>query len=195
MTTRICCGRSWTVRAYVSHTSHHNRVWPTIEEKFDQRVDRTGSCWVWTGGLNSNGYGTLKRPGGKPRYAHRYSWERENGPIPDGLNVLHKCDNPPCVRPDHLFLGTQKVNGEDMAGKWRSTWGERNAQARLTDAQAVAVANDWRSTREVAEQYGISRSTVSKIRLGRRRSKSCSADIREKSARIAAVERAVERAA
>lgn len=192
MTARICCGRSWAPRSYVSHTSHHNRVWPTLEEKFIERIDRSGDCWVWTGGLNSNGYGTLKMPGGRPIYAHRYAWEREHGPIPVGMGVLHKCDNPPCVRLDHLFLGSQKVNGEDMAAKDRSTYGERNAQSKLSEAEVAAILSSAETGALLAERFGVCPSTISKIRLGRRWTRSgCASRVHRqtKAERIAAVAR------
>lgn len=87
-------------------------------------VNKTGSCWVWTGGLARGGYGIfmLKSIGiGKKKFkrAHRYSWEIHFGEIPNQLLVLHKCDNPPCVNPDHLFLGTQTDNVRDLVQKGR----------------------------------------------------------------------------
>jgi hypothetical protein len=82
------------------------RFWPKV------RKDR--GCWVWTGATTTTGYGRLS---GQP--AHRLSWEIHHGPIPAGLFVCHRCDNPGCVRPDHLFLGTHEANMADMVAKGR----------------------------------------------------------------------------
>jgi hypothetical protein len=83
-------------------------------------IDKQGSdvCWNWKGST-TRGYGTFKPTGSKIAYAHRYMWELLNGPIPEGLLVCHRCDNPTCVNPDHLFLGTKKDNVVDMYSKGR----------------------------------------------------------------------------
>ena len=89
------------------------------EERFWKQVEKTDSCWNWTGHSKAGWHGLFtwnKRQG----QAHRYAWERERGPITDGLFVLHRCDNPKCVRVAHLFLGTQLDNMRDMALKGRS---------------------------------------------------------------------------
>jgi hypothetical protein len=93
----------------------------TLEERFWSRVRKSDGCWEFVSGA-SKGYGYLNigRRDEQEVLAHRYSWELHNGPIPDGLLVLHRCDNPPCVRPDHLFLGTKKDNADDMVRKGRS---------------------------------------------------------------------------
>lgn len=85
---------------------------------FWSRVDNTGECWLWTGSQR-DGYGRLLFQG-RFKLAHRVAWELTNGPIPDGLYVCHTCDNPPCVRPAHLFVGSQQDNLNDMVAKGRS---------------------------------------------------------------------------
>ncbi len=97
-----------------------NRKKMDLNVRFWRQVNKTESCWLWTGpGSGPKGaYGgiTINK---KSLKAHRVSWELENGPIPDGLCVLHKCDNPKCVNPEHLFLGTKKDNTQDMIQKGR----------------------------------------------------------------------------
>ena len=82
---------------------------------------RTGTgCWEWTGARARFGHGLVHvGPGGKLAQTHRVAWELMVGPVPEGMGVLHRCDNPPCVRPDHLFLGTQQDNVRDMWAKGR----------------------------------------------------------------------------
>lgn len=100
--------------------------------------------------------------------AHRAAWEDEHGPIPPGQCVLHRCDNPPCVNPDHLFLGTKGDNNRDRSAKGRTyngdQRGERNNNARLTDADRAAIVSDPRGHRAVARAYGISDTRVRQIR-------------------------------
>ena len=94
-----------------------------IAEQFWSRVEKTDSCWLWTGSTNKYGYGLTHRGGpnqATTRRAHRMAWELCNGPIPKGLWVLHKCDNPPCVNPDHLFVGNRSDNMKDAAAKGRN---------------------------------------------------------------------------
>jgi len=93
--------------------------WQALWERFWAKVDRSGDCWVWIGTRWPTGYGQM-RGDGRQLMAHRVAWQIVKGPIPEGLFVCHKCDNPPCVRPDHLFLGTAADNTRDRDVKGRN---------------------------------------------------------------------------
>jgi hypothetical protein len=99
------------------HTGHR-AVPASTEERFWSKVDRSGTCWLWTASLTKGGYGQFWFPP-KRVDAHRASWMIANGPIPAGMCVCHDCDNPRCVRPDHLFLGTKLENTHDIIRKGR----------------------------------------------------------------------------
>jgi hypothetical protein len=90
----------------------------TQEQRFDARVRKSEDCWIYEGARTRFGHGSVQW-NGKKTTAHRAMWMQTNGPIPEGLCVLHRCDNPPCVRPDHLFLGTKRDNTADMWSKGR----------------------------------------------------------------------------
>ena len=90
-----------------------DRFWSKVD-KHGPRAGRIGRCWLWTGSRNADGYGLFGLLG-KTTRAHRIAW----GDVPDGLHVLHRCDNPPCVRRSHLFLGTDRDNQRDKAAKGR----------------------------------------------------------------------------
>lgn len=110
-----------------------------------------------------NGYGRESRDG--KRYAsHRLAYADAYGPIPAGLHVCHRCDNPSCVNPEHLFLGTDTDNQADKKAKGRACRGETRPLARLT-AQAVAeIRQSSRSGRQLAKEYGVDRTTVDRAR-------------------------------
>lgn len=160
-----------------------------IEIRFWEKVDKNGPipehcpelgpCWLWTGSRNHRGYGYLGLGGsdGGKDGAHRISWRLHFGGILTILDVLHHCDNPPCVRPDHLFAGTAQDNVDDMMAKGRnptewgtSRQGERNASARLSEIQVVEI---WRLSqagmthKAIALHMGCTEPTVWKI-LNRR---------------------------
>lgn len=140
--------------------------------RFWQHVDRTGACWRWTAGGNPDGYGITRVAGRRSVGAHRRAWELLRGEIPAGLQVLHTCDHRWCVRPEHLFLGTQLDNIADMVAKGRSracgVRGERHHAARLTADDVRAIRASTESGRAVAQRYGITFGQVSHIRTGRK---------------------------
>jgi len=127
-------------------------------------------CWICCShsGKNSRGYSHIKRYG-KMTLLHRYMWEKHRGKIPLGMFVLHKCDNPACCNPDHLFLGTHNDNMYDMKNKGRqaSRKGILNGRAVLTERQVAEIKESQCSCVILAEMYGILPSAISKIKTGR----------------------------
>lgn len=95
-----------------------------FEDRFWLQVSKTESCWIWTSAKFWNGYGGIRK-NGKRIQAHRASWILFNGEIPDGSLVLHRCDNPACVNPDHLYLGDQKQNAKDRDSRGRNGYSNR----------------------------------------------------------------------
>ena len=93
----------------------------TQKERFEEKINKTKNCWLWTGGKVTGGYGSFKIDGEKI-LAHRFSYLQYVGAIPDGMNVCHSCDVPACVNPDHLWIGTQQDNVDDMINKGRARY-------------------------------------------------------------------------
>ncbi len=100
--------------------------------------------------------------------AHRVAWKEANGQTPEGMQVLHTCDNPPCCNVEHLFLGTNAENASDMVAKGRGNIGEKHGMVKLTRGQVEKIRSDIRVQRVIADDYGVSRSNVSLIKRGKR---------------------------
>lgn len=143
--------------------------------RFWKHVDKSGDCWNWMAGLTSAGYGSFKIKNGRPTWmtvqAHRMAYELTKGDIPKGLYVCHTCDNPICVKPDHLYLGTPSDNNRDAKerGRLNPSVGERNSHAKLTPEQVSEIRNarGQLSQRKLARLYGITASTVWHIQARR----------------------------
>jgi hypothetical protein len=131
-------------------------------------VDEKTGCWLWMGGLTKQRYGHFRS--NYTRYAaHRVSYEVFVGSVPDGMFVCHKCDNPQCVNPDHLFAGTPQDNSQDMAAKKRHMFGEINGNAKLSEEQAkhiLRLKGCGMSKQAIGDKFGVCRVTVAKIWAG-----------------------------
>lgn len=152
-----------------------------IIERFWLDVEITRGCWNWLGG-KSGGYGIFrnrKKNGGGIIRAHRFSYELHYGPISEGEEVCHRCHNPSCVRPSHLYSGSHKQNMKDRdeAGRHVAHAGEKNGNAKLSDATAREIRERYERNRklrqvELAREYGVSQATISRILLGQRKERS-----------------------
>lgn len=143
----------------------HKKLPPQV--RFFRHVRRGRGCWEWTARINSRGYGTFRlRP---EQIAHRAAWILFRGPIPQGLQVLHRCDNRKCVRPSHLFLGTNADNVLDkmLKGRHRKFVGEEHGMARFTENHVVVMRllreRTTLSLRQIAVLFGTTKARVSEI--------------------------------
>lgn len=167
------CGKKHNARGYCK--SHYDSAYRTgelsiiqpkglpLKTRLLERSKASGGngCIEWTGSIDSDGYGSILVDG-KLIGAHRAAWEVANGTIPNGMCVLHHCDNPPCINSEHLFLGTQTDNVADMVRKKRipSRQGELNNGAKLTEDIVKRIRADVRPSKQIAADYGLHRNAV-----------------------------------
>ena len=139
----------------------------TLAERFWPHVNKTETCWLWTGEIMNNGHGRIAHwPTRKQRIiASRASWILHFGPIADGMFVCHKCDVRACVRPDHLFLGNQKVNIQDAVSKGRMGRGTKVNTNKLSEDQVRYIRTQYpgRSQQHIADEMGVSQVLVGLI--------------------------------
>lgn len=179
----LCSTHYGQVRKAGQLDAYANR--PRQPKGLKVRFERIGwtktssGCWEWNGSLNSHGYGQISQGprsadgSSKPLIASRVAWELNHGPIAEEMCVCHTCDNPRCVNPGHLFLGTKHKNNSDMAMKRRSRNGERRPQFKLADFQVETMRSLYEAggitQAELAKQFGVSQAAVSMIISGQRR--------------------------
>lgn len=172
-------------RVFCSRACHADAKRRSLSVRFWSRINKDGPipahrpelgpCWVWTGGSYGNGYGAIAvgGHGGKNRLVHRVAYEEQIGPIPEGHEVLHHCDNHPCGRGSHLFTGTQRENMDDMVAKGRgfspdkTHYGTDHGMAILNDEQVLEIRRTYDAGEmtqwSLARRFGVARSTIQLI--------------------------------
>lgn len=177
---RFCsmkCANDWqSLHPYTGQKRAPRSRRCTATERFWSRTNKSDGCWLWIGRLNSHGYGTISASG-KHMLAHRYSYQINVGPIPDGLLVCHSCDNPRCVNPAHLFVGTQLQNMRDAKAKGRMVLpprlsGDSNPITKLHHHDIQAIRLRWASGESqcsIARDYQVSDALISNLIRGKYR--------------------------
>lgn len=136
-----------------TRASNEARFWSRVD-KNGPKCRNLGRCWQWTGCLNRNGYGLFNLKAKKQTPAHRVAYEMVKGSIPEGLFILHKCDNPKCVRPSHLYAGTQQDNVQDAVNRRRFPSANRSPHAKLNFEKAAQIRIMYKSKSHTLEQIG-----------------------------------------
>lgn len=137
----------------------------SLSRRLWARVDKSGDCWVWAGGVNHGGYGVLRKPRGIATLCHRVAYVLTNGCVPDDICVLHRCDNRRCCNPSHLFLGTRGDNNRDRSAKGRTARGFTLPHSKLSedDKAAIAALKGKGTQASVGAMFDVSRSRVGQI--------------------------------
>ncbi len=136
------------------------------KERFEEKIDKTKTCWLWTGYIGTSGYGEFCY-NGKSERSHRVSYLIYNGEIPDGLIILHSCDNRICVNPEHLSVGTMQDNIRDRQDRGRQSKGEKQYFSKLTEKQVLEIRAKYvpikYSTCKLASEYSVNSATIYRI--------------------------------
>jgi hypothetical protein len=162
-------------KKYGAHVDN-NRSHAPATDRFWRYVNKTDGCWLWTGGSRSKkGYGQIGGggKGAKHILAHRLSYEIHKGQIPEGMVVMHSCDNPSCVNPDHLSVGTQSQNILEAFAKGRKVcrpphkFGESHGASKIKELDAIEILKSTEATKIIAAKYGVSKSAIERLRNGK----------------------------
>lgn len=166
---RMWCGKHYARWHRTGSPTTPSRFDLTLEERFWSKVDKSGDCWTWQGTRGHHGHGALKVAGSMVA-AHRLSWEFANGAIPPGAYICHRCDNPPCVRPDHLYAGDATTNMSDRVERGDPNgWmrGEDHGNAVLAESDVTDIRNLYQTgqwtQRELAARFGVAQVNVGRI--------------------------------
>lgn len=143
----------------------------SLYERFSALVSKKPSCWLWVGATDHRGYGKIRSSDAAGQRAHRVSYALHYGTIPEGMCVLHKCDNPSCVNPEHLFLGSHKDNMNDMDSKGRrhNLKGVCNPRSKLTREEVLVIKacpNIYGAMSKLARHFGVTPSAATHVRNG-----------------------------
>lgn len=152
----------------------------SVEDRFWSKVNKTETCWLWTAGRSPDGYGKVKS-GGRTYRAHRFVLMLSGVDVPPDVLVCHHCDEPLCVKPDHLFLGSVLDNTRDKIrkGRLRVAFGENHGHSKISDAQVIemrALRKQGWLLRELAEKFGVDPASAGLICSGKSRALSTPLD-------------------
>lgn len=152
---------------YMGESGRGGRALNVAPHRLWDKVEKTESCWLWTGGVDAYGYGQIARSGQSPVKAHRLSWVFAHGPITPKQHVLHRCDTPRCVNPDHLFLGDQAANMKDAARKGRLLGNRKLTEAQIAEIRLRYVSHQ--NGKALAREFGVCLQTVMRTAKGTHR--------------------------
>ena len=141
-----------------------------LKQNYESKVIRKEGCWDWKGAFDKDGYGMFSSGYHRHMKAHRYSYLMHYGDLPKNMLVCHKCDNPKCTNPEHLFLGTYKINATDAKNKKRTTFGSKNPMSKLTEEQVIEIKKmlllEIPGTK-IAKKFNVSQISISNIKLNK----------------------------
>ncbi len=167
---RGLCRNHYYIARRAGTLNCHDLTRPPLEDRLNGKYEIAESgCWEWMGQKNGYGYGLIWRDG-KPVRAHRVMYELHAGkPLGADEVVCHRCDNPKCINPDHLFVGTRADNNADMRAKRRHKFSEAHWNAKLTASDVAEIRNSGELQHVLAAKFGVSQPTIGRIMRGERR--------------------------